>query len=229
MQTTTITELETALKDCQSALQEAELRLTKREESISKLTLDKESVQGINPIRICLPTPECDSDRDTPLIAPRGVPFNGTDTNNASYLTTPLLPSQIVDRRVKDLQENLRTLQVVVTPLEKRLVARHTKTSLLRLKNSPAKDPTRGRACMLVDKTNLKDNKNIIMGKKGDIVKRKIKDVEEDYMVDLNVSKKRRISGTKGNQITKAKVAKPRLSQSKARRRSGARYNLRRK
>ena len=98
---------------------------------------------------------------------------------------------------------------MVLTPLQNRLTAHHTKTSLLRLKNSPVADKTRNRVPskrpvnihIANDKENIK------------VVKRKVVDRSRE---SLNTSKRRRLS----------KSVKHKLSRLSGKM-SGAKYNLR--
>lgn len=109
-----------------------------------------------------------------------------------------------------------RVLQVVLTPLKNKLVVKQTKSSMLRLKNSPVKDPTRGRECMknspLVRKSlNLEGKENIREQK------RKCEEEDKDIDNDLNTSKRRKVDQKKKQTKTQPVTNNKR----------GQKYNLR--
>ena len=119
-----------------------------------------------------------------------------------------------------------RVLQVILTPLKNKLLVKHTKSSMLRLKNSPSKDPTYGRECIRVkslprkslhlEKENFYKSSQIVdddgKQKRG---KRKCSEKENEQH-DLNTSKKRKMIPAKKKQM-KAKPKRSSLRQ----------YNLR--
>lgn len=108
-----------------------------------------------------------------------------------------------------------RVLQVVLTPLKNKMVVKHTKSSMLRLKNSPVKDPTRGRECQKIVRRSLK------MGKENvGHVKRKCHDDSIEEEIELNTSKRRKVVENKRNKKT-AKTKHTTVN------RTGQKYNLR--
>lgn len=105
-----------------------------------------------------------------------------------------------------------RVLQVTLSPLKNKVIVKHTKSSMLRLKNSPVKDPTRGRECM--KNSPLVKPTLSFAGKEN---KRKCEDEIEVKQDDLNTSKRRKVEAKK-----KATKTKPVSSN-----RTGQKYNLR--
>ena len=106
-----------------------------------------------------------------------------------------------------------RVLQVVLTPLKNTVVVKHTKSSFLRLKNSPIKDPTRGRECMRKTSMPLRSVKPCEKENK-----RKCEAEDEgDVKSDLNTSKRRKVELTKKVNRTKPVPVN----------RTGQKYNLR--
>ena len=112
-----------------------------------------------------------------------------------------------------------RVLQVVLTPLKNKHIIKHTKSSMLRLKNSPLKDPTRGRACLQSPKA----DKALTKGKENLHAKRKCDDSADDFVEsDLNTSKRRKVvQAVKKKTVAKSKTV------SAASSRTGQKYNLR--
>ncbi|KAL3861886.1 hypothetical protein ACJMK2_007900 [Sinanodonta woodiana] len=106
---------------------------------------------------------------------------------------------------IKKPLDNSRVLQVVLTPLNNKHVTHHTKTSLLRLKNSPRQDPTRGRECISKCSISRPQEKNTDMFLS--VGKRKA-------LEDLNTSKRRKIESVP---VKKAPIRKS----------LGKKYNLR--
>lgn len=108
-----------------------------------------------------------------------------------------------------------RVLQVVLTPLKNKVVVKHTKSSMLRLKNSPVKDPTRGRECMknspLIRRSLKLDGKENVRENK-----RKCED-DTETNDDLNTSKRRKVNRSKKQSKTKPVAVN----------RTGQKYNLR--
>ncbi|KAL4221164.1 hypothetical protein ACF0H5_019423 [Mactra antiquata] len=104
-----------------------------------------------------------------------------------------------------------RVLQVIVSPVKNKNVVKHTKSSMLRLKNSPIKDPTRGRECMKVGQRSL------TLSKSDTKLKRKC-DENNEESDELNTSKRRKVVASK----TKKSKTKP-----VATNRMGQKYNLR--
>ncbi|KAH3827263.1 hypothetical protein DPMN_129193 [Dreissena polymorpha] len=109
-----------------------------------------------------------------------------------------------------------RVLQVVLTPINNKHIIKQTKSSMLRLKNSPVKDPTRGRECLknspLVRRATLdKENKAAC--------KRKCDTSPEQLVEDLNTSKRRKVVPSKNKGESKTKP----ITTNK----SGQKYNLR--
>ena len=134
-----------------------------------------------------------------------------------------------IDYAIHRPLDDSRVLQIVLTPLKNKLIFKHTKSSMLRLKNSPVKDPTHGRECMkvkAVSRRSLHMEKENFYGQSSQIEngkdrklrggKRKCKD-KENEKTDLNTSKRRKILGGKAK------------GKAKLRRSSGKRqqYNLR--
>lgn len=109
-----------------------------------------------------------------------------------------------------------RVLQVVLTPLKNKVVVKHTKSSMLRLKNSPVKDPTRGRECMknspLIRRSLKLDGKENVRENK-----RKCDDRDAETNDDLNTSKRRKVNKSKKQSKTKPVPVN----------RTGQKYNLR--
>jgi hypothetical protein len=103
-----------------------------------------------------------------------------------------------------------QVLQVVLTPVENKLIAKHTKTSLLRLKNSPAKDPTRGREC-------VKNKENAALLKRRQAM---------EEAADVSLKKKRKIVSS-DKKKSPAFKSRQRKSVTMGKRKSLARYNLR--
>ena len=127
--------------------------------------------------------------------------------------------------------DDSRVLQIVLTPLKNKLIFKHTKSSMLRLKNSPVKDPTHGRECMkvkAVPRRSLRMDKENFYGQSSQQAengkdrkirggKRKCADKESEK-TDLNTSKRRKVLGGKGK-------GKAKLRRSSASKRP--QYNLR--
>ena len=112
-----------------------------------------------------------------------------------------------------------RVLQVVISPLKNRTVVKHTKSSMLRLKNSPVKDPTRGRECQKAVRRSLK------MDKEKHDLKRKCHGDdnfdENDDENELNTSKRRKVVNTKKQAKKTSKTKHVAVN------RMGQKYNLR--
>lgn len=178
-----VRELQTALEDSKKAVDNAEERLIRKDERIVNLESEKQEHQGIENI---------------PSVGRLCPPLSIRHSSQEFIINKPL-------------QDTSRVLQVVLTPLQNKLTAHHTKTSLLRLKNSPAAEANRGRSSVRKNIMNriIKEKENV------KIVKRKLGDRSEDR---LNTSKRRRVSNS-----VKRKLA--RLSGKQ----SGLKYNLRTK
>lgn len=174
-------ELQTALEDSKKAVDNAEERLVRKDEKIINLESEKQEHQGTENI---------------PPVGRLCPPLSFRHSSQEFIINKPL-------------QNTSRVLQVVLTPLQTKLTAHHTKSSLLRLKNSPAAKANRGRTPVRKNIMNRiveeKENMNI--------VKRKLDDRSVDR---LNTSKRRRVSNS-----VKRKFA--RLSGKQ----SGLKYNLR--
>lgn len=176
-----VRELQTALVDSKKAVDNAEERLVRKDERIVHLESEKQDHQGTENI---------------PTVGKLCPPLTIRHSSQDFIINKPL-------------HNTSRVLQVVMTPLQNKLTAHHTKTSLLRLKNSPAPDSSRGRT---VVRKNILDR--ILKGKENvKVVKRKLGDRSRDK---LNTSKRRRVSNS-----VKRKHA--RLSGKQ----SGVKYNLR--
>jgi hypothetical protein len=176
-----VRELQTALEDSKKAVDNAEERLVRKDEKIINLESEKQEHQGTENI---------------PPVGRLCPPLSIRHSSQEFIFNKPL-------------QNTSRVLQVVLTPLQTKLTAHHTKSSLLRLKNSPAAKANRGRTPVRKNIMNRiveeKENMNI--------VKRKLDDRSVDR---LNTSKRRRVSNS-----VKRKFA--RLSGKQ----SGLKYNLR--
>lgn len=103
----------------------------------------------------------------------------------------------------EDVPVHNQVLKVLLTPVHKNYVAKHTKTSLLRLQNSPAKDPTRGREC-------VKNKENAVLLKKRQAI-------EEE---ETSKSKRRKLGSSDVR-------SRKRKSATMGKRKSLAKYNLR--
>ncbi|XP_071151333.1 kinesin-like protein KIF20A [Mytilus edulis] len=181
-QQTLISELQTALEESTNAVTTAEERLVKRDEQIIKLESENSELEGIDNI------PSSQGNLCPPL--------SMRHSSQEFIINRPLHNSS-------------RVLQVVLTPLQNKLTAHHTKTSLLRLRNSPIAESRRSRQIVkkTVNDRIVKDKENV------KLVKRKLGDRSRDR---LNTSKRRRVSNS-----VKQKLA--RLSG----KHSGLKYNLR--
>lgn len=191
-----ISDLEEALRESQLALNTADRRLTKQEEDATTQNEAKAKLQGTK------------AKSQSTRVKHTAPFFPDLDLASTSQNKNVVLrPSTELMSR---LNPSKRVLQLIVTPLQNKIMAHHTRTSLLRLKNSPAKDPTRGRECLNNNRDVEKENP-----KRQKIVKRKLVDDN-----DTSLSKRRRVSLKKG-----------RLSGNKnfRRRSSGRKYNLRSK
>lgn len=97
-----------------------------------------------------------------------------------------------------------RVLQLILTPLKNKMVIKHTKSSILRLKNSPSKDPTRGRECQKMSRRSLRMGKDVSVD-----AKRKCADATESDESDMNTSKRRKVVEGKQKQKWKTTKTKP--------------------
>lgn len=179
--------MQAALEDSKQAVTLAEERLVKKDGKIVKLENQVEEFQG-NEIKL--------------------EDINATPGGS---LCPPLSMRHSSQEFViqRPLQNTSKVLQVVLTPLQNRLTAHHTKTSLLRLKNSPMADKTRKK-----DLIKRPLNVHIANDKENvKVVKRKVADRSRE---SLNTSKRRRVSNS-----VKRKLS--RLSGKSL----GAKYNLR--
>ena len=143
---------------------------------------------------------------------------------NCDSVSIKNMMNKKLDYEIHRPLDDSRVLQIVLTPLKNKLIFKHTKSSMLRLKNSPVKDPNHGRECkkakavsrrsLHMDKENFygqdEDRRDRIRGK------RKCMDKENEKS-DLNTSKRRKVLGGK----TKGKA---KLRRSSAKR---PQYNLR--
>ncbi|XP_060078395.1 kinesin-like protein KIF20B [Ylistrum balloti] len=138
----TIAELEEALKESQLALQTADRRLTQQEDNAATQNEEKVKIQGTKGKFPNLKVRSYSSrvSKTPPLFSCMENEASTSDDNNIILKPTAGLISK--------LKPSKRVLQLIVTPLQNKILAHHTRTSLLRLRNSPAKDPTRGRECM---------------------------------------------------------------------------------
>ncbi|KAK3090559.1 hypothetical protein FSP39_012688 [Pinctada imbricata] len=87
-----------------------------------------------------------------------------------------------------------RDCYVVLSPYDNKLKAHHTKTSLLRLQHSPAKDPTRGRECM----KNLTGNKTSAQNSKRKLAEEEVP-VHKKRKLHLNKNKSKENASGKYN------------------------------
>ncbi|CAG2248214.1 unnamed protein product [Mytilus edulis] len=161
-QQTLISELQTALEESTNAVTTAEERLIKKDEQIIKLESENSELEGIDNV------PSSQGNLCPPL--------SMRHSSQEFIINRPLHNSS-------------RVLQVVLTPLQNKLTAHHTKTSLLRLRNSPIAESRRSRQIVkkTVNDRIVKDKENV------KLVKRKLGDRSRDR---LNTSKRRRVSNS---------------------------------
>ena len=182
--------------DCESDnLSDNEVQLTNPQKLVAKN--ESERLKGQFP----------DSGIDRPN---KGLPPELKSSGNLSFEEKAKQFSQFTFQKLFD---DNRVLQVVLSPLKQKTIVKHTKSSILRLKNSPAKDPTRGRECM----KNKLIQKSIPIDKIAVKDKRKCVDIDENS--PLNTSKRRKMASTAEDRKAKPK----RISTS----RFGQKYNLR--
>lgn len=155
------------MEESQQAMVSAHERLTRKEKLVSELETEVENMKGSGH---SFPTPE------SPPLAEKKI------ENNAyrNIIDPPVSPlkdackEKTIDYIVRKPLDESRVLQIVISPVCNKLVTKHTKTSLLRLKNSP-----------------VKSNRNRLRECERENNKRKV-DASENNM--HNTCKRRRIS-----------------------------------
>ncbi|XP_033763361.1 LOW QUALITY PROTEIN: kinesin-like protein KIF20B [Pecten maximus] len=198
----TTADLEEALRESRLALDTADRRLTQQEDAATTQNEAKAKLQGTKGKLQKVVSKSTRVKYTPPLFSSLDSPASTSQNKNVI-----LRPSTEL---ISKFNPSKRILQLIVTPLQNKILAHHTRTSLLRLRNSPAKDPTRGRACLNriqeTDKENPRGHKNI---------KRKLVDDN-----DTSLSKRRRVS-LKRNRVSGSRETRRRIS--------GKKYNLRSK
>lgn len=190
-----VAELEKALVESKKALEMADQKLKTRDETLEKT---RKTLQGTRRLS--------------------SVSMNPTSKPSKSVVTFPfespkrgfslLRPGSTSE----DVPVHNQVLKVVLTPVHKNYVAKHTKTSLLRLQNSPAKDPTRGREC--------------VKNKENAAVLKKRQAIEEE---EASKSKRRKLGSSDVREKAHGPTAlsRKRKSATMGKRKSLAKYNLR--
>ena len=155
-------------------------------------------------------------------------PQKNSQQSKSNSINIKNMVNKKLDYEIHRPLNDSRVLQVILTPLKNKLLFKHTKSSMLRLKNSPVKDPTYGRECLRVkplarkslniDKENFYGTSSQVVGVKGKKVLGKRKGTDKENEInELDTSKRRRVLAGKKKQ------AKPKPKRSSVR----PQYNLR--
>lgn len=190
-------ELERALVESKKALEMADQKIKSRDET---LETTRKTLQGTRRLSSVSMKPN-----SKPSTTKSVVTFPFESPKRGFSLLRPGSTSE-------DMPVHNQVLKVVLTPVHKNYVAKHTKTSLLRLQNSPAKDPTRGREC-------VKNKENAVLLKKRQAL-------EEE---EASKSKKRKLgsSDVRDKLHVPTALSRKRKSATMGKRKSLAKYNLR--
>lgn len=184
-------ELGKALTESQKTLEMADQKIKSRDDA---LEVTRKTLQGTRRLSSVIPT---DAPSSSEVVK---FPFNRP--KRGFSLLRP-------GSRSDEVACHNQVLKVVLTPVQNKFTMKHTKTSLLRLQNSPAKDPTRGREC-------VKNKENAALLKKRQAV-------EE---AEVSLKKRRKIGSSDEKKGPSSKLRK-RKSATKGKRKSLAKYNLR--
>ena len=171
-------------------------------------------------------SPIGDTERPLVTLSENQAGMNNKYSTKCNSMNFKNVMNKHLDYEIHRPLDDSRILQVILTPLKNKVIVKHTKSSMLRLKNSPVKDPTYGRECLRVkplprrslhlEKENFYRASQIVNdGEKQKPGKRKCTE-KENVQHDLNTSKKRKVVAVKKKQI-----------KSKAKRSSSRQYNLR--
>lgn len=189
-----VEQLEKALVESRKALELADQKIKSRD---ATLETTRKTLQGTRRLSSVSTKPESAPSTTGVVKFPFESPKRGFS------LLKPGSRSEILP-----LQNQV--LKVVLTPVVNKYTAKHTKTSLLRLQNSPAKDPTRGREC-------LKNKENMAALKKRQAV-------EE---AEVSQSKRRKFGSSSVREKVPVSKSRKRKSATMGKRKSLAKYNLR--
>lgn len=189
-------ELERALVESKKALEMADQKIKSRDETLEKT---RKTLQGTRRLSSVSINPNSKPSTKSVVTFPFESPKRGFS------LLRPGSTSE-------DVPLHNQVLKVLLTPVHKNYVAKHTKTSLLRLQNSPAKDPTRGREC-------VKNKENAALLKKRQAI-------EEE---EASKSKRRKLgsSDVRDKVYVPTALSRKRKSATMGKRKSLAKYNLR--
>lgn len=192
-----VAELERALVESKKALEMADQKIKSRDET---LETTRKTLQGTRRLSSVSMKPN-----SKPSTTKSVVTFPFESPKRGFSLLRPGSTSE-------DMPVHNQVLKVVLTPVHKNYVAKHTKTSLLRLQNSPAKDPTRGREC-------VKNKENAVLLKKRQAL-------EEE---EASKSKRRKLgsSDVRDKLHVPTALSRKRKSATMGKRKSLAKYNLR--
>lgn len=157
-------------------MEDTELRLQRKNERITTLVDEHSQIQGssLAPVQLVPPHPQYSYDDS----------LDDFSEGSISPRSRSMLPDYVIK------QDQNRVLRVMVTPIQK-LMARHTKTSLLRLKTTPTKDGQKDGA--VVVKKKEKENSFFRRRFRRD-KEEKVKEVKEEK---VKVTKKRISLGSK--------------------------------